>query len=459
MHTNTVSMNSTDNFRNQISTALVFALFIFTVAGFTPVHSASCGSIFSTVPAHAADIAPRYMEGPDGIYREAFYSSGNILRYKEELLDLIAVANGSSSVTLMFTGDLMCLKGQQYAALDGKKYDFTTSYQYVKKIFDEADLCVGNLESLISSSYPLTKDQVNAANGSPQCNGPVAYLRDLRRAGFDVLVTANNHCCDWGADGINETIDMLDRYRFCHTGTRKSDEDVPNYRIISVRGITVGIISTTHLVNQRGSLTSDEMSQMVNCYSEKSVASQIKAARKAGAEFIVVYAHWGIENTHDLVDYQKKDAAAIAEAGADLIIGSHPHCLQHSEELSTTDGRTVPVIYSMGNFVSSMAREINNDTIILKVKLKRVQGKAHIESCTYIPCHVLSSGFVITPVSFADADVCSAFQAKKPLIIPGKNQFTPSSSQAQALAAAGKRIRAIFTDMKEETALFTAVSP
>ena len=391
----------------------------------------------------AADIAPRYMKDSDGIFKKAYYSFDRSLTFAGE------ASATDSSATLMFTGDLMCLKGQQFAALNGQKYDFSPSFQYIRKIFDAADLRVGNLETLISSSNPLTKDRVNAANGSPQCNGPVSYLKDLRRTGFDVFVTANNHCCDWGSIGIDETLEMLDLYGFIHTGTRRSDEAVPNYVIVNVKGINVGIISTTHLINQRESLTPSQMSLMVNNFSPSTIAADIAGAKTAGAEFVVVYAHWGIENTHNLVDYQISDATVIAESGADLIIGSHPHCLQHGDEITTSDGRSVPVIYSMGNFVSSMGREINNDTIILKVGIKKSGDAVAITSYDYIPCHVLSSDLVITPVSFADESTAASWAAQKPFILPGMKQFIPSAAQRSALTSAAGRINSIFKDMKE----------
>ena len=96
----------------------------------------------------------------------------------------------------MFVGDLMCLKGQQYAAEVKGGYDFWPSYSYVAKQFKTADFVCGNLETLLSESNPITKIQVNAANGQPQCNGPKVYLDALRRAGIDMVVTANNHTCD-----------------------------------------------------------------------------------------------------------------------------------------------------------------------------------------------------------------------------------------------------------------------
>ena len=304
----------------------------------------------------------------------------------------------------------MCLKGQQFAAGVKSSYDFWPSYKYVAKVFEKADFVCGNLETLLSESNPITKNQVNAKNGQPQCNGPRIYLDAIREAGFDMLVTANNHTCDWGAVGITETKKHLEEYGFANTGTHYYDTpaDGPEDRfvIFDVNGINIAILSYTHIINQRGYLNADQMEKMVHTFDRDKAKEDIKAAKDKGADFVVVYCHWGIENTETLNSAQLNDSKFLAESGADLIIGSHPHCLQKCEYLDTKDGRKVLCMYSMGNFCSSMVRDINNDTIILKVTIeKRAEQTGSTTSMTdasYIPCHVMSKdnhSFVVVPVS------------------------------------------------------------
>ena len=314
------------------------------------------------------------------------------------------------SAVCMFVGDLMCLKGQQYAAEVKGGYDFWPSYSYVAEQFKTADFVCGNLETLLSDSNPTTKNQVNAANGQPQCNGPKVYLDALRRAGFDMVVTANNHTCDWGSTGITETKTHLDEAGFANVGThynKKNPEKAgERFSIFEVNGIKVAVLSYTHIINQRGYLSSSEMSTMVHCFDRDVVKQDIADAREKGAEFVVVYCHWGIENTETLNSAQTEDSKFVAEAGADLIIGSHPHCLQKCTYIKTEDGRKVLCMFSMGNFVSSMARDINNDTIILRVEIKKVVKKkkytVKMADVSYIPCHVMTKdghSFVAVPTN------------------------------------------------------------
>ncbi len=296
----------------------------------------------------------------------------------------------SSKATLMFTGDLMCLRGQQYSAEIKGGYDFSPSFEFVAPLFKSADFVCCNLETLISKSNPTTKQQ-NYINGQPQCNGPVEYLDAIKNAGVNAVVTANNHCCDWGAVGITETKDRLSDYNIPNIGTNYEDT-ADRFLLFDVNNIKVAVLSYTHLVNQRSKMSAYELDTMVNCYDAKMVKKDIKAAKKAGAEFVVVYSHWGVENTEQLNYFQTNDSKDIAEFGADLIIGSHPHCLQKCEYITTSDGREVLCMYSMGNFVSSMAREINNDTIILNVNLKKniFDNCVTVENISYIPCYVTS---------------------------------------------------------------------
>ena len=95
------------------------------------------------------------------------------------------------------------------------------------------------------------------------------------------------------------------------------------------------------------------------------LATDIAAVKQAGAEFVIFYIYTGGDaNTHTVTSRQRKMAQVIADAGADIIFGSHPHCTQTFDSVETQHG-TVPVIYSLGNFLSSMGRTINTKTHLL----------------------------------------------------------------------------------------------
>ncbi len=305
--------------------------------------------------------------------------------------------NGKESDTarLMFVGDLMCLSAQQSGARKGESFDFCPSFELVKPIFEQSDLLIGNLETCVSYSYPTTYQQ--KLDGTlPRCNAPVEYLDALKYAGFDGVATANNHCCDTFELGAYETIGLLDEYGFAHTGTFMTEED-KRYMLFDVNGIKVAVLSYTEFFNGKQSRIEDK-NLVLNEYGKDKVTKDIADAKADGAEFVVVYNHWGTENTTSLSTAQKNHAKGIANAGADLIIGSHPHVLQGNTYIITDDGRTVPCYYSLGNFVSSMGSTANNDTVIVDISIKRTENGIEITDSGYIPAVVKGSNRTVTPV-------------------------------------------------------------
>lgn len=324
--------------------------------------------------------------------------------------DISPAPSTPSSLTLCLLGDIMCLSGQQYAASQGDgSHDYTGCYSLIRPIFDECDYVIGNLETCIAPSSPYAGQQKTIA-GAPNCNAPADLLASLTEVGITHLVTANNHCLDADIRGIYETVDALDSAGIRHTGTHTPETVTDNdsdYMLIQSEDICIAVISVTELINRRGLVAPDDMYLYVNEYGPDLVSDKIKRAREEGASYVIVYEHWGNENTHEAFWFQKDHAAVIAEAGADLIIGSHSHCIQPSEILQTSDGRQVPCYYSLGNVVSSMANEINHDTVLVKLNLSRSGSgpdNALSAEITNIPCHVIwrldGVPFVIAPTDY-----------------------------------------------------------
>ena len=303
-----------------------------------------------------------------------------------------AAKSKKTSATIMLTGDLMCHPVQQYAAFDGENYDFTPTFQYVKSIFDKADLVVGNLETLVSESNPLSKD-INYLQTRPYLNAPESFLDALKYAGYDVLVTANNHACDGGETGILETLDALDTYGFAHTGTFRSQKE-KRYVLAEAGDIKVGILSYATYFNKKEQFLSDEKQDfMLNRPSETRLKADVRALRKAGAEYIIAYNHCGKEYSQVPASRQKRYAEMFADAGVDHIISSHPHVLQPYGKVKS-HGKKYPVMYSMGNFVSGMADHATKETIILSLTLQREEdGTVSLQKQKYYPCYLLDFDF------------------------------------------------------------------
>jgi poly-gamma-glutamate capsule biosynthesis protein CapA/YwtB (metallophosphatase superfamily) len=261
-----------------------------------------------------------------------------------------------------------------------------------------------------------TPAATTSSSGNPRINAPESFLTAVLGCGFDVLTNANNHIFDYKADGLAKTMKKLDAYKVPHTGAYAEPEDKKPL-VVDVKGIKLGILAYTNVLNNK---PGSSQAYMVDRYDEKTVTADIKAAREAGADFIVVCVHWGTEHTHKPTSGQRKMAAFIANAGADIILGSHPHCTQPFESIETDHG-TVPVLYSMGNFISSMGQTIHKDGVIVSMTLEKAAdtGVTKLKDLSYIPtlCAESSKGrFVIYPADLkyiAGSPLASRLEASR----------------------------------------------
>ena len=304
---------------------------------------------------------------------------------------------------MMFAGDLMCLSAQQYCAMSqasgGERYDFKPSFKYVKSILSRADCAIGNLETTLCDSWPYAAQQ-KEIGGKPNCNGPKVYLEALKYAGFDALALCNNHCCDAGRQGIVDTIGAVEEYGFKHTGTFLSSGQ-KRYVMLNIKGVKVALLSYSEFYNgKQGCVGEDTF--MLNTYSESTAKRDITRAREAGAELVVVYEHWGREHTHEPTETVRSHARELANAGADIICGSHSHAVQPVVWLRASDGRRVLCMYSLGNFVSSMSQQAAKDTFIEEVRIRRsADGSVKLVNEKSHPCRVFGvlngKYFVVVP--------------------------------------------------------------
>ena len=325
-------------------------------------------------------------------------------------------------------------------------WDFSQSFQYVKEILGKGDLVIGNLETMLSQSSPLTM-QCYTLEGRPYLNSPVEFLDGIADAGFDLLTLANNHSCDTGVRGLLETLQNIDRYGFLRTGMF-ADEREERYLVVDVNGIKVGIVSYASYYNTKdANFTEEGQEVLLNRYSTDKARRDIKAARRAGAEYVIAFMHWGAENTHEITYLQQRNAANAARAGADYIVGSHPHAIQEFDIITTGTGKEVPVIYSMGNFLSCMQYDVNNDSLILQLNLRRNDdGEVVLASHRLHPCTIMHN------LEITDAD--GTVHTDRYVVTPHSEKFGPgaalsgktaaSRADLQYMAASLKRFEMVF---------------
>lgn len=172
----------------------------------------------------------------------------------------------------------------------------------------------------------------------------VSYLKDLS---VDVVSLANNHAFDYGEISLTDTLDTLTEAGIPYVGAGRNLEEASRPLMLMTKGLKIAVVSATQIERQdhpntRGA--TEDAPGVFRCWNPQKLYETVEQA-KTESDFVVVYIHWGTENTTELDWAQREQVKGLAEAGADLIIGDHPHCLQ---EVGYVDG--VPVIYSLGNF-------------------------------------------------------------------------------------------------------------
>lgn len=292
----------------------------------------------------------------------------------------------NTEIDILFAGDIMLHMPQINSAKVSFGYDFTLPFQYVKPYVEKADFAIANIETSFS-------DKDKPFSGFPLFNSPVEILDAIKLTGFDLLSTANNHVLDQGKDGIIKMIDEIDKRELLYVGTSK-DIYTP-YRIVDVEGIKIGIMTYAFYLNGLNSrLTDDERGRMINVFEEKRAIKDIENAKADGAEFIILFLHWGNEYQTTASDYQRQTAKTLAENGADIIIGSHPHVIQDSETIDVGN-KKVNVFYSLGNFYSNQRKEtmgnsLTEDGAMLNLHIVKdnLSNEVKLERVTPIPTWV-----------------------------------------------------------------------
>lgn len=291
-----------------------------------------------------------------------------------------------TTINMAFTGDIMCHNTIYNDAFDKQSntYDFSYIFDDIKYNIQTADIAIGNLETTLAGA-------AKGYSSYPTFNTPENLAYTLKKIGFDVLSTANNHCYDSGYNGIESTIDYLDDADISHTGTFKSEEEQNKILIKNVKGINIAFLSFTYGTN--GITVPSDKTYSVNLIDKDLIKKQLSLANSQNPDMICVSMHWGIEYQTIPNTEQKELADFLFKNGADIIIGNHPHVLQNYEkrEITLEDGTTKDgfVVYSLGNFLADQNKKYTRDSAILNLNItKNTEGKIKINSVKYTPTYI-----------------------------------------------------------------------
>lgn len=280
-------------------------------------------------------------------------------------------------LSFLFIGDIMQHEPQISSAWDNKTktYSFDHCFQYVKDVYEIADVTVANLEFTFGGK---------PYRGYPQFSAPDEVGHAIKNAGIDVLVLANNHTCDRGKKGIIRTIYVVDSLEILRTGSFLDAEDRErnNPLIIERNGIRIALLNYSYGFNG----LPVPSPTIVNEIDTALIRKDIKHAKSFDPDEIIVYYHWG--NEYERV--QNKQQVALAELcfnnGARIVIGSHPHVLQPMHRYKHLDNPEVEVaaVYSLGNYISNQRQRYCDGGAMLYLKLRKYDDILEIAQMGYI---------------------------------------------------------------------------
>ncbi len=267
-------------------------------------------------------------------------------------------------LSLLFAGDLMQHGPQIKAALqsDGT-YNYDECFAGIKNEIERADVAIGNLEVTLGGK-PYA--------GYPQFRAPDEYLRACIDAGFDILLTANNHCLDSRRAGLERTIMMMDSLKVPHLGTyvNQEERDKAYPFLLEKNGLRIVLLNFTYGTNG----IAVQEPNVVCLMDTTEIRADIEKAKAMQPDAIIALPHWGIEYQQLPSPQQREMAAWLISNGVDHVIGGHPHVAQ---PLELSEDSCHLIAWSMGNVVSNQSKPNTYGGYLVRMELtKRIPEHA-----------------------------------------------------------------------------------
>jgi poly-gamma-glutamate capsule biosynthesis protein CapA/YwtB (metallophosphatase superfamily) len=311
-----------------------------------------------------------------------------------------AASTPSRGFTLIASGDVLThgpvlRQASAYGRRVNQPYDFRPMFADLRPILAKADLAVCHLE------VPLSPTGQHISSW-PAFNAPPQLAAALRWAGYDACSTASNHSMDQGAAGVAATLKVMDTAGLRHPGMARNASEAAQPTIIDIRGLRVGLVSATYGLNS-GPLPAGQR-WLVKTIEPHRIRTDARAARRAGAQFVVALLHWGQEYRSTPTGTQRELAKRLlGTPEVDLILGHHAHVVQPIQRVGSKW-----VAYGMGNSLSNQTPSCcaagAQDGVLVKVTIAEHAGRLRVREVGYVPTWVEHPSFRIRPVPTALAD-------------------------------------------------------
>ena len=245
--------------------------------------------------------------------------------------------------TLIFTGDVLFANSFKNS-YDAGGIEKVVAPELLQKLQD-ADIL------MINNEFPFSNRGTQMADKQFTFRCDPKYVKALQEMGVDIVSLANNHTLDYGREAFSDTFEVLDGAGILYAGAGNTPERAYELQVIEKNGKKFGFLAASRVIPVSDWKVEERAPGMLTAYDDTKLVELVKQAQSE-CDFLSVYLHWGVEYDAYPQAYQTKIAKDCFEAGANLVLGAHTHCLQG---ISYIDGK--PVFYSLGNFIFGQSIE------------------------------------------------------------------------------------------------------
>lgn len=290
--------------------------------------------------------------------------SGWMGRTESTKVEANATPDSSSAVTVTMVGDVML---GRYVKEVSNRYGDEFIFRHVKPFFNQSDYVIGNYETPV---LKYNESSYTTVEGAIELSTDETDVQAIKKAGFNVVSLANNYTMTHGPKAMRETIDVFKKYKIDTVGAGTNEEEAKMVSYKEVDGVRIASVGFTDTFS--ASMVAGKTSPGVLPANPNYIFEVIQQA-KANADLVLVNAHWGQEYDVEPSLRQQGLAKAMVDAGADIIVGHHPHVLQSVDVYKGS-----VIFYSLGNFVFDQGWSSTKNTALVQYHLNQ-KGQVKID--------------------------------------------------------------------------------
>ena len=282
--------------------------------------------------------------------------------------------NPVNQLTFSAMGDMLAHDSVVNQAKTVNGYDFMPYFSQIQPVYADSDVVFCNPET------PSAGTEFGIS-GYPTFNAPIEFSRDLSQTGCNLINLATNHIADKGQRAIDATLDEWQKLEpLAIAGANRNLEEQQRVSYFEKNGLKVAFLAFADFSNAR-----PPASYSLNVYHDKNLVDKLITEARKNTDVVIVSAHWGTEDSHQVNSDQLQTAQEMADLGADVIIGTGPHVLQKVSMLDRKDGGQALVWYSIGNMLSSQLQTDELTGGVAQFKLSKTDDKITISDIGFRP--------------------------------------------------------------------------